>query len=274
MKLYESLLHADPFFLIAGSCVVEDDETMSQIASTLVNLAQRLGLILIFKASYKKANRSSETSYSGPGTQEGLKILSRLKAEFGFPVLTDIHECADAEEAAEVCDILQIPAFLSRQTELIHSAAKTGKIINIKKGQFMAPEDMLSATEKATSQNNYQVLLTERGTSFGYHNLVVDFRSFAIMRQSHYPVVYDVTHSLQLPSVNRSSGGNPEYAAMMASAAMATGMVSGLFLETHPKPMEALSDAASMLALNQVEPLLKNCIKIKNAIKEDYGVNQ
>ena len=273
MKLYESLLHADPFFLIAGPCVVEDGETMSKIASSLVSLADKLGLILIFKASYKKANRTSETSYSGPGAQEGLKILSRLKAEYGFPVLTDIHECADASEAAEVCDILQIPAFLSRQTELIHAAAKTGKIINIKKGQFMAPEDMLSATEKVTSQNNYQVLLTERGTSFGYHNLVVDFRSFAIMRQSHYPVIYDVTHSLQLPSVNRSSGGNPEYAAMMAAAAMATGMVSGLFLETHPNPMEALSDATSMIALDKVEALLRTCVNLKNALKVDYGIN-
>ena len=273
MKLYESLLHADPFFLIAGPCVVEDRDTMSQIATHLVSLAQKLGLILIFKASYKKANRTSETSYSGPGNREGLKILADLKAEYGFPVLTDVHECADVEAAAEVCDILQIPAFLSRQTDLIHAAAQSGRIVNIKKGQFMAPEDMLAAAEKVTSTNNFQLLLTERGTSFGYHNLVVDFRSFAIMRQSQYPVVYDVTHSLQLPSVNRSSGGNPEYAQMMASAAMATGMVSGLFLETHPDPIEALSDATSMIPLEKVGPLLEACIKIKNALKIDYGIN-
>ncbi len=257
MKLYESLLHADPFFLIAGPCVVEDDETMSQIASTLVNLAQRLGLILIFKASYKKANRSSETSYSGPGTQEGLKILSRLKAEFGFPVLTDIHECADAEEAAEVCDILQIPAFLSRQTELIHAAARTGKIINIKKGQFMAPEDMRPAVDKIHTTGNRRVMLTERGASFGYHNLVVDMRSLIQMAEIGCPVIFDATHSVQLPSGQGGvSGGRREFIFPLARAAAAVG-IQGLFLEVHPDPDKALSDGPNSLSLKELKPVLK-----------------
>ncbi len=270
MKLYERLLHADPFFLIAGPCVIEDEEIMNRIADKLCEIAQKHDLPFVFKASFKKANRTAETSYSGPGLDTGLTTLARIGKKFGVPLLTDVHEVVDVAHAAEVCDILQIPAFLSRQTELIHAAARTGKIVNIKKGQFMAPEDMLAATEKVTSMNNYQVLLTERGTSFGYHNLVVDFRSFAIMNETHYPVIYDVTHSLQRPSVNRSSGGNPEYAGMMAQAAVATGMVKGLFLETHPNPMEALSDAASMLALEKVEPIIAKCIKIKNSLRMDH----
>ena len=242
MRLYEELLHAKPFFLIAGPCVIEDDDTMHQIADKLVSLTSERGIKLIFKASYKKANRTSETSYSGPGMKAGLKILADLKKQYGFPILSDVHETGDVKATAEVCDIVQIPAFLSRQTELIHAAAST------------------------TAENNFQIMLTERGTSFGYHNLVVDFRSFAIMRSSQYPVIYDVTHSMQKPSVNRSSGGTPEYAAMMARAAIATGMVNGLFIETHPAPMEALSDSASMLALGQMELVLDDCIKIWEAI--------
>jgi 2-dehydro-3-deoxyphosphooctonate aldolase (KDO 8-P synthase) len=270
MTLYQNILHTEQFFLIAGPCVIEDKDTMRRIAESLVDLAEKRDLLLIFKASYKKANRTAETSYSGPGRAEGLQMLSDLKAEYGFPLLTDVHETVDVREAAEVCDILQIPAFLSRQTELIHAAAETGKIVNIKKGQFMAPEDMIAATEKVTATNNFQIMLTERGTSFGYHNLVVDFRSFAIMKSTQFPVIYDVTHSLQRPSVNRSSGGNPEYAKMMAQAAIATGMVNGLFLETHPSPIEALSDAASMLSLDQVAPLVDDCLKISGAIKPRY----
>ncbi|HNX38090.1 MAG TPA: 3-deoxy-8-phosphooctulonate synthase [Candidatus Cloacimonadota bacterium] len=270
MRFYESLLHTDPFFLIAGPCVIEDDEIMKRVAEQLCEISRRYDLITIFKASFKKANRTAETSYAGPGREKGLAKLAAIKAEFGLPLLTDVHEIVDVKPVAEVCDILQIPAFLSRQTELIHAAANSGRIVNIKKGQFMAPEDMITATEKVTATNNYQVLLTERGTSFGYHNLIVDFRSFAIMNETHFPVIYDVTHSLQRPSVNRSSGGNPEYAEMMATAAMATGMVRGLFLETHPNPMEALSDAASMLSLDKVEALIEKCVRVKNSLRMSY----
>ncbi|PKN79620.1 MAG: 3-deoxy-8-phosphooctulonate synthase [Candidatus Cloacimonetes bacterium HGW-Cloacimonetes-1] len=266
MDLYEKLLHAKPFFLIAGPCVIEDDDVMLETAAELKKIAEQFGLLLIFKSSYKKANRTSETSYSGPGLKEGLQILSRIKSEFGLPILSDVHETWEVEIIAEVCDIIQIPAFLSRQTELLHAAALSGKIVNIKKGQFMAPEDMIPAIEKVTSANNYQVLQTERGTSFGYHNLVVDFRSFAMLRYAKYPVVYDVTHSLQRPSINRISGGTPEYASMMAQAAIATGMVDGLFIETHPNPMEAMSDSASMLPLDQLPELLEKCIRLKQAL--------
>ncbi|HOH46311.1 MAG TPA: 3-deoxy-8-phosphooctulonate synthase [Candidatus Cloacimonadota bacterium] len=268
--LYEELIHAEPFFLIAGPCVIEDGQVMTQIADTLVYLAEKYSLPLIFKASYKKANRTSETSYSGPGLDQGLCVLQKLKEHYGFPVITDVHECHEVEAVAEVCDLIQIPAFLSRQTELLHAAAATGKIVNIKKGQFMAPEDMNSATEKITVKNNYQIMLTERGSSFGYHNLVVDFRSFAIMSASRYPIVYDVTHSMQKPSINRSSGGTPEFASMMAAAAIATGKVKGLFLEVHPNPMEALSDAASILPLDQLDALLGNCVRIRKALQNQY----
>ncbi len=266
MDLFQKLNNAKPFFLIAGTCVIEDEDTMLQTAEFLKNLCLRLNLPLIFKASYQKANRTSETSYSGPGMQEGLQILARIRQEFELPILTDVHETHEVHTVAEVCDIIQIPAFLSRQTALLHAAAQSGKIVNIKKGQFMAPEDMAAAAEKVSSQNNYKIMLTERGTTFGYHNLVVDFRSFAILKTLHYPVIYDVTHSMQRPSVNRTSGGTPEYAAMMARASMATGMVDGLFIETHPNPMEAMSDAASMVSLNQLPDLLSSCIKIKESM--------
>jgi 2-dehydro-3-deoxyphosphooctonate aldolase (KDO 8-P synthase) len=230
-------------------------------AEELTKQAEKHGLLFIFKSSYLKANRTSETSYSGPGQAEGLKILERVKKEFGVPVLTDIHESEEAESAAEVADILQIPAFLCRQTFLLKTAARTGKIINIKKGQFIAPEDMKPVTEKITSENNSQLLLTERGTFFGYHNLVVDFRSFPIMKQLGFPVIFDVTHSLQRPSLARVSGGTPELAPMMAKAALATGMVDGLFLETHPEPSEALSDGMSMLSLEDVPEMLNELVR-------------
>lgn len=272
MDLFEKLNTAKPFFLIAGTCVIEDDETMLRTADYLKNLCVKLGLPLVFKASYKKANRTSESSYSGPGLLQGLDILRRIRSEFELPIITDVHETQEVRIAAEVCDIIQIPAFLSRQTELLHAAAQSGKIVNIKKGQFMAPEDMGAAAEKVSSQNNYSIMLTERGTTFGYHNLVVDFRAFAILKSFHYPVIYDVTHSMQRPSVNRTSGGTPEYAALMASAAIATGMVDGLFIETHPNPMEAMSDAASMVSLNQLPDILQKCIRIKEAIELNYEI--
>lgn len=261
-KLYTELASSQNFFLIAGPCVIEEENIMFTVVETLKELCTRKGIPFVFKSSYSKANRSSVNSFSGPGREEGLKILSKIKREFDVPVLTDVHECVEVASAAEVCDILQIPAFLSRQTELIRTAAVTGRIINIKKGQFMAPEDMKLAAEKASSTGNKQVLLTERGTTFGYHNLVVDFRSFVIMHQFGYPVVYDVTHSLQRPSVGNYSGGNPEFALPMAKAAIATGMVKGLFIETHPEPQQAKSDSASMLPLAKMESLLESCLQV------------
>lgn len=268
MTLYQKLSQAEPFFLIAGPCVVEKLSIMRQVADHLCELSSRLTLPLVFKASYSKANRSSIASASGPGLEAGLEMLQRLKEEYGFAILSDVHECDEVEKAAQVCDILQVPAFLSRQTFLIQKLASSGRIINIKKGQFMAPEDMQAASEKAVQAGNEKVLLTERGSSFGYHNLVVDFRSFAIMSEIGFPVVYDVTHSLQRPSLGNVSGGSPQYASMMAGAAMATGKVQGLFIETHPQPSKALSDAASMLPLHDMEALLRRAINIKQAIKE------
>lgn len=262
MDLYDKLSSAEPFFLIAGPCVVEDHDTMLRIAEHLAELAFGADIPLVFKASYRKANRSSGSSPSGPGLDAGLAMLAMLKETFGFPVLSDVHESDEVAAVAEVCDILQIPAFLCRQTGLIKAAARSGRIVNIKKGQFMAPEDMASAAEKASSEGNRQVILTERGTSFGYHDLVVDFRGFPIMAATGYPVVYDVTHSLQKPSAGTVSGGDPRFAAMMARAAIATRMVRGLFIETHPQPGKALSDAASMLPLDELKTLVESCMDI------------
>ncbi len=263
MELYKELCKCEKFFLIAGPCVVEDEEMMIQIAAELIEMTQKRGIQFVFKSSFRKANRTSIESPTGPGLTKGLEILSKIKREFSVPILTDVHEISEVEEVAKVADILQIPAFLSRQSELIFAAAKTGKIVNIKKGQFMAPEDMGNAADKVLAAENKNILLTERGTSFGYHNLVVDFRSFAIMKQFGYPVIYDVTHSLQRPSQNKISGGTPQYALMMAKAALATDMVDGLFIETHPNPAEALSDANTMLPLGELQELLDACLKIK-----------
>ncbi|MFA7543867.1 MAG: 3-deoxy-8-phosphooctulonate synthase [Candidatus Cloacimonadaceae bacterium] len=264
MPLFEKLKSAKPFFLIAGPCVIEDEHTMLASAEYLKRLSEKLKLPLVFKSSYTKANRSSKDSYSGPGLEEGLKLLARIRQDYDLPILSDIHESCEVAAAAEVCEILQIPAFLCRQTALIQAAALSGKIVNIKKGQFMAPEDMASAAAKAAAMGNHKILLTERGSSFGYHNLVVDFRSFSIMKQAGYPVVYDLTHSLQLPSSGKNTGGNPEFAPMLAYAAMATGEVDGLFIECHPEPMRAKSDAATMLPLSALDSLLAKCIEIKN----------
>ncbi len=265
--LYQSLTDAVPFFLLAGPCVVEEESLMLRAAEYLKELCLRKGVFLVFKSSYRKANRSNYSSPCGPGTIKGLETLNKIKTRLELPIISDVHECAEVADAAEVCDILQIPAFLSRQTELIQAAAQSGKIVNIKKGQFMAPQDMHAAALKAAAMGNNQIMLCERGSSFGYHNLVVDFRGFAIMQEMGYPVVYDVTHSLQLPSVNTTSGGNPEYAAMMARAAIATGMLKGLFIETHPEPAKALSDASSMLPLGELESLLDGCLRVANAMR-------
>jgi len=263
MNLFEMLVNDNKFFLIAGPCVIENEKIILQVAEKLKKETLKRDIIFIFKSSYKKANRSSMHSFSGVGLEEGLRILKKVKREFDISILTDVHETNEINPVAKVVDIIQIPAFLSRQTDLIVATAKTGKIVNIKKGQFLAPEDMKLIVEKVTSQNNEQILLTERGTCFGYHNLVVDFRSFDIMKKLGYSVVYDVTHSLQKPTSDKTTGGTPQYALMMAKAALATGKVDGLFIETHPNPKKALSDAATMLPLDDIPKFLDECLKIK-----------
>ena len=267
MNLYKKIQACDKPFIIAGPCVIEDAEIMDEIASFLVQETSKRDLLFIFKASFKKANRTSANSPTGPGLQKGLQILADLKAKYGFPIITDIHETTEAVRVAEVADILQIPSFLSRQTALIVAAAETGKIVNIKKGQFMAPEDILPAAEKARLAGNEQVMLTERGSSFGYHNLIVDFRGFEIMQNSGFPVIYDVTHSLQQPSSGKISGGTPQYVPMMARAAMATGKVNGFFIETHPNPEKGLSDAKTMFELKKIPQLLDQLIEINQVLK-------
>jgi 2-dehydro-3-deoxyphosphooctonate aldolase (KDO 8-P synthase) len=263
--MYNKLINSDNFFLLAGPCVIESEEMVMKIAEELKKITDKLGIPYVFKASYKKANRTSIDSFTGVGLEQGLRILQRVKNEFNLPVVTDIHEAHEAKAVAEVVDVIQIPAFLSRQTDLLVESGKTGKIVNIKKAQFMAGEDIEAAAEKVKSAGNSNIMLTERGTAFGYHNLIVDYRNFAIMKAMGYPVVYDVTHSLQQPSIGKISGGTPEYVPMMAKAAIATGMVDGLFLETHPEPSKGLSDAKSMYELAKMEQLLIDCLRIWNA---------
>jgi 2-dehydro-3-deoxyphosphooctonate aldolase (KDO 8-P synthase) len=250
------------FFLIAGPCAAESEDLCLHIAEHVMKLARTRKVPYVFKASYAKANRLSAGSYSGPGLRSGLRILQRVKQEFGLPVLTDVHETAQIPAVAEVADILQIPAFLCRQTDLVVGAAAIGKWINIKKGQFLAPEDMAKIAAKADSR---RVMLTERGTSFGYRNLVVDFRSLLIMRQTGCPIVFDATHSLQIAGGGGDvSLGQPEYVIPMAKAAAAVG-IDGLFVETHPEPQRAQSDAAAMLPLERMEPLLDAVLAIRDA---------
>ena len=251
-----------PLILIVGPCVIESEKLVLYTAERILKACQKFDIPLIFKSSYKKANRTSVRSFTGLGIKKGLAILKKVKKEFDLPVLTDIHSEAEAQPAAEVADVLQIPAFLSRQTDLIAAAARTGRAVNLKKGQFLAPEDMLAAVEKAVSVGNKKILVTERGTSFGYHNLVVDFRSLLIMRDFGYPVVYDATHSVQLPGGNsHSSGGQPEFIIPLAKAAVAVG-VDALFVETHPNPPKALSDADCQLPLSKLELLLNQITEI------------
>ena len=266
-QLYNKLTTCDSFFLIAGPCVIEDEYIMMQTAETLKKLTTDRNIPFIFKSSYEKANRTSIESFTGPGLSNGLKLLLKIKEQFELPILTDIHESCEVDMVAEVADILQIPAFLCRQTALIVKAAKTGRIVNIKKGQFVAPEDVYLQVEKCVSSDNVKVILTERGTCFGYHNLVVDFRSFPLMKATNHPVVFDVTHSMQKPSIAKTTGGTPEYAPMMAQAAIATGYVDGLFIETHPNPKTAMSDANTQLPLSSMAGVLDKCIAVKRAIK-------
>lgn len=244
-----------PLVLIAGPCVVESREIVFQTANHIRSTCAKLGVPVIFKSSFEKANRTQRQSFSSIGMDEALTILADVKREFDFPVLTDIHKQSDASTVAEVADVLQIPAFLCRQTDLLIAAGETGRAVNIKKGQFLAPEDMKYAAEKVTSTGNENVLLCERGTSFGYHNLVVDMRCLTIMRALGYPVVMDATHAVQIPSAGGQSGGEAEYIAPLARAAAAVG-IDALFIETHPDPQSARSDAASQLPLHRLESLL------------------
>lgn len=249
-------------FIIAGPCLVESEDVVMETASGLDRIARKLKLPLIFKASYRKANRLSGKSPSGIGDDKALAILQKAKSQFGFPVLTDIHETGDAARAAEVCDVLQIPAFLCRQTDLIVAAAKTGKAVNIKKGQFLAPEDMAHLAQKAADAGNKNIMLTERGTTFGYRDLVVDYRSLIKMKETGYPVVFDATHSVQQPGGRGgSSGGSREYVLPLTKAAVAVG-VDGVFFETHPDPSNALSDSATQLPIESVESFLKEVVAL------------
>lgn len=250
----------NPFVLIAGPCVVENEKIAFQTAEEILEITGHLNIPFIYKSSYKKANRTSVDSFSGLGDEDALAILKAVKEKFGLAVLTDVHSEAECSVAAGTADILQIPAFLCRQTELLIAAGRTGKIINIKKGQFLAPGDMKHAAEKVKSTGNDKILLTERGTTFGYNNLVVDMRSLVIMRNLGYPVVMDATHSVQMPGMGNVTGGSPEFIPYLAKAAAAVG-IDALFLEVHPEPAKALSDAASQLPLNKLKNLL---IEIKN----------
>lgn len=250
-------------FVMAGPCVIEDPERVLRIGREMKAICSRLGLPYIFKASFDKANRSSWKSFRGPGLTEGLKILKAVKEELQIPVVSDIHDASQAEPAAEVLDILQIPAFLCRQTDLLQAAARTGKCINVKKGQFMAPSDMKNVAEKISHEGNENIILTERGVSLGYHNLVVDMRSLPIMREFGYPVVFDATHSVQLPGgAGTHSSGQRQFIGNLARAAAGSG-IDGVFMEVHDNPEEALCDGPNMLYLTQVEGLLRDMMAIK-----------
>jgi len=256
----------NPFVLIAGPCVVENEKMIMQTADAIHQITSKLNIPYIFKSSYKKANRTNLNSFSGIGDDEALKILKKVKEKLSLPILADVHTKEEIKKAADVADILQIPAFLSRQTELLLEAGNSGRVINIKKGQFLAPQDMKHIVEKVESTGNKKILLTERGSSFGYHNLIVDMRSLVIMREFGYPVVMDATHSVQLPSKDTTSGGEPKFIKPLARAAAAVG-IDALFLEVHPDPKNALSDAASQLPIDQLEDLLIQVKEIDTRVK-------
>ncbi len=254
------------FFLLAGPCVVESEDIVMRVAEKLTRITERLKIPYVFKASYRKANRSRHDSFTGIGDMKALGILSKVRSEFNIPVITDIHSTGEAVIAAECVDILQIPAFLCRQTDLLEAAGKTGKPVNIKKGQFLAPEAMQFAADKVRDMGNERILLTERGSSFGYHDLIVDFRGIPTMQKSGLPVVMDITHSLQQPNTGAGvTGGRPDMIETIARAAVSIG-VDGLFMETHPNPQEAKSDGANMLKLELVEPLLERLCRIRETI--------
>lgn len=256
-----------PFFLIAGPCVIESEALAMETASTLKEITGRLGLNFIYKSSFDKANRSSGSSYRGPGLEQGLRILERVKTELNLPVLTDVHEDTPLNEVAEVISVLQTPAFLCRQTNFITAVAATGKPVNIKKGQFLAPWDMKHVVDKAKAAGNQQIMVCERGASFGYNNLVSDMRALSILRDTGCPVVFDATHSVQLPGgMGGSSGGQREMVPVLARAAVAVG-VAGVFMETHPNPEEALSDGPNSFPMQHIEALLEQLLQLDETVK-------
>lgn len=257
-----------PLVLIAGPCVIESEAHATRLAEEVKAIAGELGVPVIFKASYDKANRTCLSSYRGPGLREGLRILGRIRATLGLPVLTDVHEVAHVQPAAEVCDVLQVPAFLCRQTDLLVAVGRSGCAVNLKKGQFLSPWEIAHAAEKVASTGNKRILLTERGSSFGYRNLVVDMRSFPIMRATGYPVVFDVTHSVQLPGgEGKASGGQPEFIEPLARAGAAAG-IDGLFLEIHENPAQALSDGTNALPLRELRGLLRRVSQLAALVRQ------
>jgi len=265
------IANTKPFVFISGPCVVENRQITLNTAKAIQTIAKRVGVPFIFKVSYDKANRTSIASFRGLGISKGLEIIKEVKDRLGVPVLSDVHTIEEAIAAAEVLDILQIPAFLCRQTDLLLAAGETGKVINIKKGQFLAPWDIHEVVKKIESTGNKKILLTERGSSFGYNNLVSDFRSLAIMQETGYPVVFDASHSVQQPSgLGTASGGKAEFIPLLARCAVAAGC-SAIFMETHPNPQKALSDGPNMLALDKLETVLKELKAIDNVVKIKKG---
>ena len=265
--IWKNLNSSRRLFLIAGPCVIENEKLCRRVAASLVKTCKQLGIYYVFKASFDKANRTSGKAFRGPGVEAGLKTLAAIRAEFGVPILTDVHTEAQATEAGKVVDILQIPAFLCRQTDLIEAAVATGRIVNLKKGQFLSPAEMGRVAEKARLAGGGKILLTERGTTFGYNNLVADMRSIPIMKSFGFPIIFDATHSVQLPGGGGDkSAGQREFAPVLARSALAAG-ANGLFIETHPKPDEALSDGPNMIPLAEMAGTLKSLLKVFNAVK-------
>lgn len=257
---------SDMFFLMAGPCAIESEEVCMRVAEKALAICDKYSIPYIFKGSYRKANRSRRDSFSGIGDVEALEILSKVNREFGVPTVTDIHSAEEAQLAAEYVDVLQIPAFLCRQTDILTAAAKSGKVVNIKKGQFLAPESMTFAAQKIREEGNERVILTDRGSMFGYHDMIVDFRGIPIMQECGAPVVMDITHSLQQPNQTTGvTGGKPQMIETIAKGAIAVG-VDGLFIETHPEPSKALSDGANMLQLDLLEGLIEKLVRVRNAI--------
>jgi 2-dehydro-3-deoxyphosphooctonate aldolase (KDO 8-P synthase) len=266
-SLWRALKVPDQLSLIAGPCVIESEKLCLQVASALKKTCDRLGVFYVFKASYDKANRTSAKSYRGPGTEVGLRVLAAVRDRLGVPVLTDVHTVEQTTSAAGVADILQIPAFLCRQTDLITAAVRTGKIVNLKKGQFLSPEEMGEVANKAKAAGGKKLLLTERGTTFGYHNLVADMRSIPILRRFGFPVIFDATHSVQLPGAGGDkSSGQREFAPVLARCALAAG-ANGIFLETHPQPDQALSDGPNTIPLAEIPRLLESLLKVWTAVR-------
>lgn len=264
---WKSLTRPHRLFLLAGPCVIESESLCFKVAASLQKTCAKLGITYVFKASFDKANRTSGKAFRGPGLEAGLETLARVKEKFGLPVVTDIHTAEQARTAAEVVDILQIPAFLCRQTDLIEAAVTTGKIVNIKKGQFLAPTDMANVVNKVRAFGGHYLALTERGTTFGYHNLVADMRSIPILKRTGCPVIFDATHSVQLPGGGGDkTAGQREFAPVLASAALAAG-ADGLFIETHPEPDQARSDGPNMIPLAEMPGVLKGLLKVYEAVR-------